>query len=56
MTEEMYGWVGECLIAALADLCEDAWTPAHEASWAAVYGALTELALAGAAAELARRD
>lgn len=51
VTDEMYGWVGECLIAALADLCGDQWTAEHEASWAAVYGVLTELALAGAADE-----
>ncbi|TNE85304.1 MAG: flavohemoprotein [Deltaproteobacteria bacterium] len=49
VTDEMYPWVGECLIAALAELCGDEWTPEHEASWAAVYGVLTDLALAGAA-------
>lgn len=48
VTDEMYPWVGECLIAALAELCEDQWTPEHEAAWASAYGALTELALAGA--------
>jgi len=48
VTEEMYDWVGDSLIAALADLCGDAWTPEHEASWAAVYGVLTDLALKGA--------
>lgn len=48
VTDEMYPLVGECLIAALADLCGDAWTPAHEDSWAEAYGALTSLALAGA--------
>jgi len=49
VTAEMYPWVGECLIAALADLCGDAWTPEHEAAWAQAYGVLTDLALAGAA-------
>jgi hemoglobin-like flavoprotein len=44
----MYPAVGECLIAALADLCGDQWTHEHEASWATVYGALADLAIAGA--------
>ena len=48
VTDDMYPWVGECLIAALADLCGPAWTPAHEAAWGEAYGALQSLALAGA--------
>ena len=48
VTDDMYPWVGECLIAALAELCEDQWTKDHEAAWVAAYGALTDLALAGA--------
>jgi hemoglobin-like flavoprotein len=48
VTDDMYPKVGECLVAALADLCGDAWTSEHEASWVAVYGALQGLALAGA--------
>lgn len=47
--DHMYPWVGECLIAALADLCGDAWTSEHEAAWVGAYGALQSLALAGAA-------
>jgi hemoglobin-like flavoprotein len=38
VTDDMYPAVGECLIAALADLCGDQWTDEHEASWATVYG------------------
>lgn len=48
VTDEMYPWVGECLIAALAELCGDQWTPEHEAAWVGAYGALMGLALAGA--------
>lgn len=54
VTDDMYPAVGECLIAALAELCGDRWTPEHEASWAAVYGVLAELAIAGAERERAR--
>ncbi|MDP2308464.1 MAG: globin domain-containing protein [Pseudomonadota bacterium] len=48
VTDEMYPWVGECLIATLAEHCGDRWTPEHQAAWGNVYGALTDLALAGA--------
>lgn len=51
--DAMYGWVGECLIAALAETNGEHWTPAHAEAWAAVYGLLTELALKGAAARRA---
>lgn len=50
VTEEMYAWVGECLVASLAELCGDAWTEEHAASWVGVYGVLTDLALKGARA------
>ncbi|MFK7898873.1 MAG: globin domain-containing protein [Myxococcota bacterium] len=46
--EQMYPWVGECLIAALSETLGDDWTAAHEAAWAEVYGTLTTYALAGA--------
>jgi hemoglobin-like flavoprotein len=48
VTDEMYPWVGECLIATLAELSGGKWTPEHQAAWGRVYGALTDLALAGA--------
>lgn len=51
--DEMYGWVGECLLAAMADVAKEAWTPEVEASWVAAYGAISSLALKGA--ENARR-
>jgi hemoglobin-like flavoprotein len=46
--DAMYPAVGECLIATLAELCADEWTPAHEAAWAEAYGVITTLALRGA--------
>lgn len=49
VTDEMYAWVGECLIAALAELSGPRWTPEHEAAWSRVYGALADFAIAGAA-------
>lgn len=49
VTDDMYPWVGECLIAALAELCGDQWTADHEAAWVRTWGALSGLALAGAA-------
>jgi hemoglobin-like flavoprotein len=49
VTDEMYGWVGECLIATLAEHCGDRWSNDHHAAWGRTYGALTGLALAGAA-------
>lgn len=48
VTDDMYPAVGECLIAALADLSGGRWTPAHEAAWGRVYGVLMGLAIAGA--------
>lgn len=48
VTDEMYPAVGECLIATLADLSDGRWTPAHEAAWGRTYGALMDLAIAGA--------
>lgn len=47
--DEMYPWVGECLVAALAEQCGDRWTDAHQDAWVRTYGALQSLALAGAA-------
>jgi hemoglobin-like flavoprotein len=46
--DEMYGWVGQCLLAALAEAGGDAWTPAVEAQWAEAFGAIQSMMLAGA--------
>lgn len=49
VTDEMYPWVGECLVATLAEHCGDKWTQAHEDAWVRTWGAIQSLALAGAA-------
>ncbi|HEX2679205.1 MAG TPA: globin domain-containing protein [Polyangiales bacterium] len=46
---EMYGWVGECLLAALAGAAGEAWTPELEQAWSEAYGAISSLMLRGAA-------
>ncbi len=47
VTPQMYAWVGECLLATLAEAAGDDWTPRYEAAWTAAYGAITEMTLAG---------
>jgi len=46
--DEMYGWVGQCLLAALAEAGGDAWTSDVEAQWAEAFGAIQSMMLAGA--------
>jgi hemoglobin-like flavoprotein len=48
VTPEMYGWVGECLLATLAEVAAADWTPRHQAAWAEAYGAIAQLMLKGA--------
>ncbi len=48
VTDEMYDWVGECLLAALAEVAADAWTSEVEEAWVAAYGAIKSLCLEGA--------
>lgn len=48
VTEEMYPWVGECLIAALAEILGDDWTPEHQQAWSDALGAVSSLMIAGA--------
>ncbi len=48
VTDEMYGWVGECLLAALAEIAASDWTPALAAEWTAAYGAIAAAMQAGA--------
>jgi hemoglobin-like flavoprotein len=47
VTAEMFPWVGECLVATLAEVAGDAWTPRYEQAWIEAYGAITALTLAG---------
>lgn len=49
VTQEMYGWVGDSLLATLAEVAGDDWTPAHAAAWTEAYGAIAALMQAGAA-------
>jgi len=46
VTDEMYPWVGEALIATLAEACGDAWTTDAERAWTAAYAALVAAMLA----------
>jgi len=53
VTREMYGWVGDALLATLARAAGPDWTPDLAAAWAAAYGAITGLMQQGAAAKAA---
>ncbi len=48
--DEMYPWVGECLLVALAEAAGEAWTPHVQEQWVAAFGAIQSMMLAGAAA------
>ncbi len=54
VADEMYDWVGESLIAALAEAAGDDWTAETGAAWAAAFGAIRDLMLKGA--EAARQE
>lgn len=49
VTPEMYPWVGEALLATLAEIAGPAWTPEIETAWSDAFGAIRDLMLAGAA-------
>jgi len=49
VTDEMYDWFGECLLATLADIDDSMWTPELAAAWSEAYVAITGLMKAGAA-------
>lgn len=49
VTTEMYDWVGEALLATLAEVAADAWTPELAAAWTEAYGAIAGLMIEGAA-------
>ena len=48
VTDEMYGWVGESLLATLAEVAGEAWTSRVEKAWTEAFGAISGLMLAGA--------
>jgi hemoglobin-like flavoprotein len=47
--DEMYRWVVECLLAALAEAAGDAWTAEVQSAWAAALEAVASMMLTGAA-------
>lgn len=47
VTPEMFPWVGECLLATLADVAGEAWSQAHNAAWSEAYAAITAGMLKG---------
>jgi hemoglobin-like flavoprotein len=53
VTEEMYGWVGECLLATLSEAAGSLWTPRVELAWRNAYAAISGLMLQGARTEAA---
>jgi len=48
VTREMYGWVGDSLLATLAEVAGPDWTPALAAAWTEAYGAIATLMQVGA--------
>ena len=48
VTEEMYGWVGECLLAAIAEAAGPHWSPELEAAWSGAYAAISGAMIEGA--------
>jgi hemoglobin-like flavoprotein len=47
VTDEMYDWVGDSLLAAIAEAAGDAWRPEVEAAWRMAYSAIAGLMLKG---------
>ena len=47
VTDEMYEWVGACLLATLAEFAGDQWTPRVSRAWTDAYAAISGLMLAG---------
>lgn len=50
---EYYDAVGECLLAAMAEVAADQWTHEIEAAWLAAYGQIKSLMIEGASTQLA---
>ncbi len=48
VTEPMYDWVGECLLATLEDVAGEDWSEELDEAWSDAYGAIRDLMLAGA--------
>lgn len=48
VTDDMYRFVGEALLATLAGASGDAWTAAHESAWAEAYDTIASVMKSGA--------
>ncbi|MDF2697744.1 MAG: putative hemeoglobin, partial [Labilithrix sp.] len=48
VTDEMYDWVGDALLATLAEVAGDAWTPRVAEAWQDAYAAISGLMMEGA--------
>ena len=55
VTDEMYGWVGESLLAALAEVAGPEWTPELAAAWSVAFDEIAALMRLGGAAVAAAR-
>ena len=53
ITDEMYEWVGECLLAALAEVAGEDWSASHILAWSEAYGFIADTMKAGARRALA---
>lgn len=53
VTDAMYDQVGDALLATLAEVAAEAWTPPVAGQWTAAYGAIASMMKAGAAAPAA---
>lgn len=56
VTDEMYDQVGDALLATLAEVADEAWTPDVAAQWDMAYSAIAGMMQAGAAAAQAQRS
>lgn len=48
VTEVMYGWVGDALLATLEEVLAEAWTPKVRDAWVTAYGAIAAAMIDGA--------
>lgn len=55
VTPEMYAWVGECLLQALADLSGDRWDAELKAAWTAAFTSISTAMIEASNATLAAR-
>ena len=51
VTDEMYGWVGESLIATMAEVAGADWSPELSAAWTEALGAISSMMIAGGHAQ-----